>query len=239
MASDATGPRKTRRALRMYPLRLLLDILPELLVERRSLSRPRRVVASLPLAHRFARRSDGRTARQCRGSFPPLSLPHDHELRQSLPQGPEPGESDRRNQEHDDRAANLTPRGAPFWGLNRRSHAANAGFTSTSYSVGRRRSAANVFDVFRASGAAANRLRPDDRPRGQHSWRPGSLRSSDRDARKPLSSAPRPQPLLRPDADQICYSAWNGVSRRPAWSPRPRSQPDLRRPLSRQCLSAR
>src|ERR1700738_1609755 len=119
MVAVAAGPRKTRRTLRMYPLRLLLDILPELLVERRSLSRPRLFFASLPLAHRFARRGGRRTARQCRGSVPPLSLPHDPELRQGLPQGPEPGESDRRNQEHDDRAANLTPPGAPFWGLNR------------------------------------------------------------------------------------------------------------------------
>src|SRR3984893_7674205 len=112
MVAVATGPRKTRRTLRMYPLRLLLDILPELLVERRPLSRSRRVVASLPLAHRFARRSGRRTARQCRGSVSPLSLPHDPEWRQGLPQGLEPGESDCRNQEHDDRAANLTPRGA-------------------------------------------------------------------------------------------------------------------------------
>jgi len=40
MASNAAGPRKTRWALRMYSLRLLLDILPELLVEWRSLFRP-------------------------------------------------------------------------------------------------------------------------------------------------------------------------------------------------------
>src|SRR5580704_12932269 len=145
MVAVATGPRKTRRTLRMYPLRLLLDILPELLVERRSLSRPRRVVASLPLAHRFARRSGQRTARQCRGSVSPLSLSHDHELRQGLPQGPEPGESDRRNQEHDDRAANLTLRGAPSCGLNPRSHAAEGGFADVAHSVSRRR-VAGMFD---------------------------------------------------------------------------------------------
>ncbi len=60
--ANAGRPRKTRRTLRMYPVRLLLDIVPELLVERRPLSRPRRIAASLPLAHRFARRGDGRTA---------------------------------------------------------------------------------------------------------------------------------------------------------------------------------
>ena len=40
---------KARRALRVHPLRLLLDRLPELLVERRPLSRPRRA-ACRPIA---------------------------------------------------------------------------------------------------------------------------------------------------------------------------------------------
>ena len=34
-----------------------------------------------------------------RGSVPALSLPHDHELRQRLPQGAQPGQGDRRDQE--------------------------------------------------------------------------------------------------------------------------------------------
>ena len=55
MATDAGGPRRARRALRVHPLRLLLDLLPELLVERRPLSRPRRAVAGLSLADRLAR----------------------------------------------------------------------------------------------------------------------------------------------------------------------------------------
>ena len=40
-----------------------------------------------------------------RGSVPPLSLPHDHELRERLPQGPQPGQGDRRDQEDGSRAA--------------------------------------------------------------------------------------------------------------------------------------
>ena len=41
MAADAGGPRRTRRPLRVHPVRLVLDLLPELLVERRPLSRAR------------------------------------------------------------------------------------------------------------------------------------------------------------------------------------------------------
>ena len=52
--------------------------------------------AGLSLAHRLARRGAGRAARQSRGPVPPLPLPHDHELRQDLPQGPQPGQGDRR-----------------------------------------------------------------------------------------------------------------------------------------------
>ena len=40
--------------------------------------------------------------------FPPLSLPHDLELRQGLPERPEPSKSNRRDQEHAHRAPDLT-----------------------------------------------------------------------------------------------------------------------------------
>ena len=63
MAAIARGPRQARRPLRVHSVRLLLDLLPELLVERRALSRPRGFVAGLSLADRFARRGDRRTAR--------------------------------------------------------------------------------------------------------------------------------------------------------------------------------
>ena len=80
-------------------------VLPELLVERRPLSRACGPAAGLSLAHQLARRSAGRAARQSRGPVPPLSLPHDHELRPDLPQGPEPGQGDRPHQGDDGRAA--------------------------------------------------------------------------------------------------------------------------------------
>ena len=54
MAAEPRRPRKARRALRMHPVRLLLDLLPELLVERRALSRPGGAAAGLSLADRLA-----------------------------------------------------------------------------------------------------------------------------------------------------------------------------------------
>ena len=58
--------------------------------------------AALLQAYRWlidiARRGDGRAARRARGSVPALPLPHHHELHQGLPEGPEPGQGDRRDQ---------------------------------------------------------------------------------------------------------------------------------------------
>ncbi len=56
MAPEPCRPREARRPLRVHPLRLLLRLLPELLVERRPLSRPRRAAAGLSLADRQPRR---------------------------------------------------------------------------------------------------------------------------------------------------------------------------------------
>ena len=53
---------KARRAIRMRDVRLLLDLLPQLLVERRPLPWPRRAAARLSLDRRQPRRGDGRTA---------------------------------------------------------------------------------------------------------------------------------------------------------------------------------
>ena len=50
---------------------------------------------------------DGRAPRQSRGSVPALSLPHDHELHPGMPEGPQSGEGDRRDQEDDGRAAGV------------------------------------------------------------------------------------------------------------------------------------
>ena len=100
-------PRQARRTLRMHPVRLLQHRLPELLVEQRALSRPRRAAAGQALDRRQPRRGDRRAARQPRGSVPALPLPHHHELRQDLPQGPQPGQGDCRDQAHDGRAPSV------------------------------------------------------------------------------------------------------------------------------------
>src|SRR6476620_11666369 len=91
----------------MHIVRLLLDLVPELLVERRSLSRPGNPLAGLSLADRQPRRGQGRAARQPRGPVPALSLPHHHELHQDLPEEPQSGEGDRRDQEAAGRADGL------------------------------------------------------------------------------------------------------------------------------------
>src|SRR5581483_8140288 len=83
----------------MHPVLLLLDGVPVLLVERRALFGAGGAVAGVSLAGRQPRREDRRPARRARGPVPPLSLPHDHELHPHLPEKPEPGQGDRRNQE--------------------------------------------------------------------------------------------------------------------------------------------
>src|ERR1700689_281399 len=92
----------------MYSLRLLLDLVPELLVEQRPLPGAGGVAASEPLGDRLARRGDRRAARQSRRSVPALSLPHHHELRQGLPEEPQSLRGDRRTQAEDGRAADLS-----------------------------------------------------------------------------------------------------------------------------------
>ena len=106
---------QARRPLRMHPVRLLLDQLPQLLVEQRQVPRAGDPAPGLSLAGRQPRRGDRRAARPARGPVPPLSLPHDHELRQRLPQGPQPRQGDRGNQEAGGGARRLSdvPEGLP------------------------------------------------------------------------------------------------------------------------------
>src|SRR5581483_1412910 len=92
----------------MHSVRVLHDVLPELLVEQRPLSRTRDFAASLSLDRGFARRSDRRAAGCAGRSVPALSLPHDHELREYLPQRAESGEGDRGDQKENGRAAALS-----------------------------------------------------------------------------------------------------------------------------------
>ncbi len=83
----------------------------------RPLSRPGRAAAGLSLDRRQPRRGDRRAARRSRGPVPALSLPHHHELRQGLPEGPQPGQGDRRDQEADGRPAGVTPAEWPRAGV--------------------------------------------------------------------------------------------------------------------------
>src|ERR1700738_1632329 len=89
----------------MHSVLLLHDLMPELLVEQRALSRAGSALASLSLDRRQPRREDRRTARRTRRPVPPLPLPHDHELPPDLPKEPQPGKGDRRDQEADGAAA--------------------------------------------------------------------------------------------------------------------------------------
>src|SRR6202035_4964545 len=76
MEAEPRGPGKTRRALRMHSLRLLLDLMPELLVEFRPLSRPGGAVAGAALDRGFAPRGHRRAARQSGRPVPLVPLPH-------------------------------------------------------------------------------------------------------------------------------------------------------------------
>ncbi len=107
VAPDARRAQQARRSLRVHPLRLLYDVVPELLVERGPVPRPCGPAPGLSLAHRFPRRGDGRAPRHPARPVPALSLPHHHELRQHVPEGAEPREGDRRDQEDDDRAPSV------------------------------------------------------------------------------------------------------------------------------------
>jgi succinate dehydrogenase / fumarate reductase iron-sulfur subunit len=66
---------------------------------------PAALLQAYALGHRQPRRGHRRAARQSRGPVPALSLPHHHELRQGLPEGPQSFRGDRRDQADDGRAA--------------------------------------------------------------------------------------------------------------------------------------
>src|ERR1700740_1129237 len=88
----------------MHPLLLLLDLLPELLVEPGPLSRPVDPAAVLSLARRQPRSANRRAPRPARGPVPALSLPYNHELHQDLPERAQPRARDFQYQTNDGRA---------------------------------------------------------------------------------------------------------------------------------------
>ncbi len=97
-AAVAGGPRRARRPVRVHPVRVLLDLVPVVLVEPGQVRRTRRAAAGLPVHRRQPRPGHQRATRRPGGSVPAVSLPHDHELRRCVPQGPEPDARDRKDQ---------------------------------------------------------------------------------------------------------------------------------------------
>src|SRR5215475_11112806 len=91
----------------MHSLRLLLDLLPELLVEQRALPGAGRAAAGHALGQGQPRRGHWRAARQSRGPVPALPLPHHPELRQGLSEGTQSLRGDRRTEAEAGRAADL------------------------------------------------------------------------------------------------------------------------------------
>ena len=107
-AAVARGARRAQRPVRVHPVRELLDQLPELLVEPGQVRRPGRAAAGLPLHRRQPRPGHRGAPGQSRGSVPAVPLPHDHELRRRLPEGPEPDQGDRQDQGNDGPPRGLT-----------------------------------------------------------------------------------------------------------------------------------
>jgi hypothetical protein len=97
----ARRARGAQRPVRVHPVRQLLHQLPQLLVEPRQVRRPRRPAAGLPLHRRQPRRSHRRAPGQPGRPLPPVPLPHHHELRGRVPQGPEPDEGHWQDQGND------------------------------------------------------------------------------------------------------------------------------------------
>ena len=107
-AAVARGTRGAERPVRVHPVRLLLDQLPELLVEPGQVRRPGRPAAGLPVHRRQPRPGHQRAARQPERPVPPVPLPHDHELRRRLPEGAESDARDRQDPGHAGPARCLT-----------------------------------------------------------------------------------------------------------------------------------
>ena len=91
MAAKSPGSRQARRHVRMHPVRLLFDLLPQLLVEFGPLSGTCGAAAGQPLGPGQSRRSDGKTSRQSRRPVSALSLPQHHELLKGVSEGIKPG----------------------------------------------------------------------------------------------------------------------------------------------------
>ena len=88
---------------------------------------PGGAAAGLPLDHRLRDEATGERLDELERPVQALPLPHDHELRADLPEAPEPGEGDRRDQEADGRAADVTAPAAGSAATSRATSQAAAG----------------------------------------------------------------------------------------------------------------
>ena len=94
----ARGPRRAGRSVRVHPVRVLFHFLPVVLVESGQVRRPGRPAAGLPLHRGQPRRSHRQPPGQPGRPVPPVPLPHHHELRRRLSEGPESDQGDRQDQ---------------------------------------------------------------------------------------------------------------------------------------------
>jgi hypothetical protein len=83
----------------MYPVCLLLDLLPIILVESGGIPRSRCPPPILPLDRRLTRRKDGRAPGRPEQQYELVPMPHHSQLLKNLPQGTEPRVGYCRNQE--------------------------------------------------------------------------------------------------------------------------------------------
>lgn len=95
------GPPKAGRSVRVHSLRLLLDVMSVVLVERGGVPRSRRPATVIPLARRLTRRAHRRAQVETRKLHESVPMPHYSQLHSGLSQGPEPRKGDRRDQEGD------------------------------------------------------------------------------------------------------------------------------------------
>ena len=107
------GARGAGRPVRVHPVRVLLDQLPELLVEPGQVRRPGGPAPGLPLHRRQPRPGHERAAGQPERPVPAVPLPHDHELRRRLSEGPESDPGDQQDPRHAGAAGGLGPRRCP------------------------------------------------------------------------------------------------------------------------------
>mmetsp|Transcript_27135 Transcript_27135/g.75847 ORF Transcript_27135/g.75847 Transcript_27135/m.75847 type:complete len:217 (-) Transcript_27135:97-747(-) len=101
------GPREAGRPVRVHPVRLLLHVVPVVLVEQRQVPGPGGAAAGLPLDHRQPRHGHAGAHRARGRCLQAVPVQDHHELRQGLPQGPQPGQSHRQDQEGHPRRARV------------------------------------------------------------------------------------------------------------------------------------